>query len=128
MYYKPHILQVRRHDQARDEYGRLLEDKDRWVDVCPCRCDDNTTQEFRGENAIIYRPKYHIVCEGHIEVYEGDEIRCVPFASEDNNKFAFAFGEQSFNEVTTSSNTERCRGVVYMVKQYNFYNYTEVWV
>ena len=130
MYYKPHLLQVLRHVQERDSYGRLTSDDDRWVDVCDCRCDDNSIQEFRTDDGHIYRPKYHIVCEGRVEVNAGDEVRVIPKDPNDpdNNKFAWLFGLQSFSENSTESNEQRGLGKVFDVKRLNKLHYSEVWV
>ena len=56
MYYAPHILQVKRAvSLENDELGRPIpsQDASSWVDVCRCRCDDNTTKEFRSENGSV---------------------------------------------------------------------------
>ena len=104
MMYSPHILQVKQVTQGEDDFGRPLPESTSWVDVCACRCDDNTTKEFKSPNGEVYRPSYKIVCDGHISLKAGSEIRVLK-------------GEQ-----------ERAKGKVYTVKVLNFLNYTEVWV
>lgn len=105
MMYSPHILQVKSIvGGGEDDYGRPLPSKDVWADVCSCRCDDNTTKEFRSANGEVYRPSYHIVCEGNVTVQAGDEIRCM------------------------NAETIRGSGKVYLVKRLNVLNYSEIWV
>lgn len=56
MIFAPHKLQVRRIIPVKnDEFGRPLPGTggETWEDVCPCRCDDNTTKEFRSENGQV---------------------------------------------------------------------------
>lgn len=131
MYYKPHLLQVRRHYTERDSYGRIVVDEDRWVDVCPCRCDDNNLKEFRNANGQSYIPKYHIVAEGYADVVGGDYIRVIIVDStenEDANAFAFDLGSQRFGESSTISNLIRGEGTIYNIKHLNYLKYTDIWV
>lgn len=105
MIYAPHILQkkVSRPIQN-DEYGKPIFSEDgNWVDVCRCRCDDNTTQEFKTENGHVYRPKYHVVCEPN-SIKTGDEVRCV------------------------NGCMSRGQGKVFMVKSCNYLKYTEIYI
>lgn len=90
----------------KDEFGRPIPGTggESWEDVCMCRCDDNSTQEFTSENGSVYRPSFHIVCESHASVKAGDEVRC-------------KHGEEV-----------RGIGMVYMVKSINFFGYSEIWV
>jgi hypothetical protein len=104
MNYCPHILQLKSSTTAKDEYGRPVKGSDTWTDVCKCRCDDNTTKEFHSENGNVFRPSFHIVCEGKVSFKEGAEVRCKK------------------GEVIRGS------GKVYMVKNLNFLNYSEIWV
>jgi len=106
MYSKIHTLYVREErTKTKDEYGRIIADaSDVWREECACRCDDNTTQEFRTDNANFYRPQYHVVCEGYANVNEGDYIKCVHGGS------------------------IRGEGKVFRVKHLNFMKYTELWV
>lgn len=83
MYYAPHRLYKRIEKEERDDLNRVVADSKRWVFVCECRCDDNTTQHFEDENGRVYIPKYKIVCpranvsEGdYVMVREGDEECC----------------------------------------------------
>ena len=50
MYYAPHILQIKVTTPFEmDEFGRpiLGTGGESWQDVCKCRCDDNSTKEFK---------------------------------------------------------------------------------
>ena len=107
MYYSPHILQVKVVKPLdKDEFGRPIPGAggESWVDVCKCRCDDNSTKEFSSDNGSVYRPNFHIVCAGAVSVKAGDVIRCM------NGKVV------------------RGQGEVYMVKRLNLLNYSEIWV
>lgn len=106
MYTAKHILQVKRiAANATDELGRPIKSDGRWVNICKCRCDDNTTKYFKTDNGSVYRPAYHIVCDGQIEVMEGSIIRCI----DENGRI-------------------RGEGKVYTAQRLNFLPYTEVWV
>lgn len=105
MMYAPHILQKKVVSPIeRDEFGRIInKPSEEWVDVCRCRCDDNSTKEFRTENGEVYRPNYHVVCETN-SIKSGDVVRCM-------------------NGISV-----RGQGEVFMVKNTNYYNYTEIWM
>lgn len=110
MMYAPHILQVLSvTPEQRDEYGRPVagSGSQNWCCVCECRCDDNTTKEFKSENGKVYRPQYHIVSSRIVEagVKAGDRVRCL-----------------------TCGGETRGEGIVYKVVHHNFFNYSEVWV
>lgn len=107
MVYSPHILQVKKvYPPANDEFGRVVGGKKEcWHTLCMCRCDDNTTTEFTTDNGRVFRPKYHIVCDGGVDVNEGDELRCL-----------------------RTDDSVRGQGTVYLTKRTNFYNYTEIWM
>lgn len=78
--FAPHILQKKKVAPVRrDEFGRPIEESklEEWITICRCRCDDNTTKEITSANGEVFRPSYHIVCEGGLQVCEGDEIRCL---------------------------------------------------
>lgn len=107
MIYAPHILQVKRIiPPATDEFGRPIPENgsERYENVCMCRCDDNTTKEFRSENGSVYRPAYHIVCNGKVDIKAGERVRCL-----DNG-------------------VVRGEGQVYILKCTNYFNYTELWI
>lgn len=106
MIYTPHILQKKvLSDPVRDEYGRIRSNMtESWVDVCKCRCDDNDTAPFTSDNGSAYTPKYHIVCDGQINIPAGTFIRCV-----DKGEI-------------------RCEGEVYRSKKLNYLSYSEVWI
>ena len=107
MIFAPHILQKKViSPMEKDEFGRPIPGTggEKWEDVCLCRCDDNSTNEFTSENGSVYRPNFHIVCEKQTSVNAGDEIRCINGA-----------------EI-------RGGGRVYMVKSTNFFGYSEIWV
>ena len=105
MMFSPHTLQKKvPSTETEDEYGHPVIGNDTWIDVCMCRCDDNTTKEFKKENGDVYRPSYHIVSDPNT-LKAGDEIRCL-------NK----------------DGSIRGQGVVYIVKNTNLLSYTELWV
>lgn len=107
MIFATHTLQVKKEAPIeRDEYGRPIPGTggESWVSLCSCRCDDNTTKEFRSENGQVYRPSYHVVCNGSADIKAGDEVRCM------------------------SGDDVRGGGKVYTVKKTNYFNYTEFWV
>lgn len=104
MNYCPHILQVKSTNEATDEYGRIISGEDSWENVCQCRCDDNSTKEFRNENGDVYRPNFRVVCDGKVSIKAGDEIRCM------------------------NGDTVRGSGKVYLVKILNYLNYSELWM
>lgn len=107
MIFAPHILQVKvATPMETDEFGRPIPDTgvESWQDVCRCRCDDNSTKEFTSENGEVYRPNYHVVCEKNISLKAGDEVRCMD-------------GENI-----------RGAGEVYMVKNTNYFGYSEIWM
>lgn len=106
MMYRPHILQKKiSYPAENDEFGRPLgKAEECWVDLCPCRCDDNSTKEFKSANGEVYRPSFHIVCGERATVKAGDEIRC------------------------KDGESIRGCGRVYMVKNTNYLGYSEIWV
>ena len=108
MYYKPHRLQVKRIIPLEtDELGRPVVGTGcaKWVDVCKCRCDDNTTREFTSANGSVYRPQYHVVCEGKHGLSAGTEVRCLDVDS-----------------------SVRGEGKVYLPKSLNYLDYSEIWM
>ena len=107
MIYSPHVLQVKVVKPIkRDENGNRIPDSDEsWQNVCKCRCDDNSTKEFMSDNGSVYRPNYHVVCDGIILVSTNDLVRCV---DKDGNI--------------------RGQGTVYMIKKLNHLNYSELWM
>lgn len=116
MYYAPHILQMKvTTPMSKDEFGRPIPGtggKD-WVDVCKCRCDDNSTKEFVSENGQVFRPNYHVVCEKNVTVKAGDEVRCV---------------NGGVSGCVCCGESVRGRGKVYMVKNTNYLGYSELWM
>lgn len=105
MIYSPHILQLKSSVSGRDERGKPIKSTDSWTTLCVCRCDDNTTKEFKTEDGKVYRPSFHVVCSGKVSVKVGDEIQCV-----------------------TNTGIVRGSGKVYDVKNLNYLNYSEIWV
>ena len=107
MIYYPHTLQVlTEYESGTDDNGNPIESKDsEWVTVCNCRCDDNTTKEFKNTNGDVYRPSYHIVYENAELVKAGTEIRCL-----------------------NADGSVRGSGKVYLPKMTNFFNYRELWI
>ena len=107
MIFCPHTLQVKVVTPEKlDEYGRPLpkSGEERWVTLCKCRCDDNTTREFTSANGEVFRPNYHVVCEGKVDVKAGAEVRCM------------------------DGDSVRGEGRVYIVKETNYFNYSEIWM
>lgn len=76
MYYAPHTLYKKVEMTTRDEHNRIVSSSEEWQQICPCRCDDNTTQKFEDENGRVYIPKHKIVCE-RANVTEGEEVQCL---------------------------------------------------
>lgn len=107
MYYAPHTLQKRISPIiVNDEYGKPVESgTESWINVCRCRCDDNTTKEFKSENGLAYRPTYHIVCEGMHSLNAGDYVRCL-----------------------RPDGSVRGEGKVYTLQVLNYLPYSEVWI
>lgn len=106
MYYAPHTLEKRVFMEERDAYGRIVSaDEGHYERIAACRCDDNAVQEFSTENGHIYRPKYHVVAGGHVDVAAGDDIRCL-----------------------NADGSLRAEGIVYNVKHLNVLDYTDIWV
>ena len=107
MIFTPHILQVKViTEPQKDEFGRLIPNTggEDWQDVCGCRCDDNTTKEFQSDNGEVYRPNYHVVCENKVSLKAGDSVRCM------------------------DEDSIRGKGVVYVIKSTNYFNYSELWM
>ena len=107
MYYSPHILQLKVITPPEmDEYKHPIPGTggESWKDVCPCRCDDNTTKEFTSDNGDVYRPDYHVVCGQNTIVKAGDYVRCM------------------------NGDKVRGEGEVYMVKNTNCLGYSEIWM
>lgn len=107
MIFAPHILQVKTVTPfQKDEFGHAIHGTggEKWVTLCRCRCDDNTTKEFHSSNGEVYRPSYHVVCEIRVEVKAGTEVRCLE-------------GE-----------SVRGEGKVYIVKNANYFNNSELWL
>ena len=107
MIYAPHILQVKQVlPFQEDEFGHAIPGTggEQWVTLCRCRCDDNTTKEFKSANGEVYRPDYHVVCEMRVDVKAGTEARCL------------------------EGDYIRGEGKIYIPKKTNFFNYSELWL
>lgn len=107
MIFAPHILQIKATTPfEKDAHGHSIPGTggEKWVTLCKCRCDDNTTKEFKSENGEVYRPAFHVVCEMRVEVKAGTEVRCLD-------------GE-----------AVRGEGKVYIVKNTNYFNNSELWL
>lgn len=131
MIYAPHMLLLKSDGiEARDEFGRIVVgrevdatksgllttsdgrtfllvgdvDTSEWKPISLCRCDDNTTKEIRNENGEVFRPAYHVVCDGRLNIKAGDEVRCM-------------IGKEIRGE-----------GRVLIVKHTNYFGYTELWM
>lgn len=108
MIYSPHILQILTDYTSKDDDNGnpdTTHADGTWVTICRCRCDDNTTKEFKNTNGDVYRPSYHIVYENAELVKAGTEIRCL-----------------------NADGSVRGSGKVYLPKMTNFFNYRELWV
>lgn len=105
--YSPHTLQILTdYESGTDDNGNPIVSEDpKWVDVCKCRCDDNSTKEFKNTNGDVYRPSYHIVYENAELIKAGSDIRCLD-----------------------SDGSVRGEGKVYLPKKSNFLKYRELWI
>lgn len=106
MFYAPHKLQKRVITPPdKDEYGRPIPGTERedWVDVCKCHCNDNYTTKFQDANGEVFIPSYKIVCP-LIKIKVGDYVRCLE-------------GEEIRGE-----------GEVYRVSKLDYIRYLEIWV
>lgn len=107
MIFAPHTLQVKKVTPFQeDEYGHAIPNTggEEWVTLCRCRCDDNTTKEFKSANGEVYRPNFHVVCEMIVDIKAGTEVRCLEGGS------------------------VRGEGKVYIVKNANYFNNSELWL
>lgn len=78
MYYKPHLLQIKRAVEPQtDEFGRPLESVKQWEMLAYCRCDESDESEVSDARVNEHKKSYHIVIEGHVNVSIGDEVRCL---------------------------------------------------
>ena len=78
MMYAPHLLYVRRDPKpVKDSLGRSIRPAGDpvWELMGACRCDDSGKTEVRSDNGELFRPSYHIVCEGDVSVEAGDVVR-----------------------------------------------------
>lgn len=104
MFFAPHILYVKDTELSRDAYGRPIKTTESWREVCRCRLDENTIQEFTTDDGKVFRPTYHIVCSGNIDVKPKQEVRVM------------------------NRDKLRGEGIVYNVKHLNVLDYSEIWV
>lgn len=98
------MLSKRTVSNGKDEFNRPVKGQESWSQICRCRCDDNSTRDFDDGNGRVFRPSYHIVCEGNADVKAGDYVRC------------------------QNGDVTRGEGKVYMVTRANYFSYTELWV
>jgi hypothetical protein len=107
MIFAPHTLYKKQDVPIKlDALGKPIPplEEFEWVEVCRCRCDDDTTQRLMSDNGQEYRSRYHVVYDRSDAIKEGDEIRC-----------------------TEADGTLRGQGVVGMVKSTNYLMYSELW-
>lgn len=106
MYYAPHTLYKKLGSSLQmDEYGKpIASAEEKWVKVCSCRCDDNTTQELVSANGQTYMSRYHVVYDKSSAIKEGDEVKCID-----------------------KDGSIRGAGKVGMVKSTNYLSYSELW-
>lgn len=104
----PHILQLKVVSKpSRDSHGAIIPGtgSESWVNICRCRCDDNTTKEFKSPNGEVFRPSYHVVMDGNTTLKANDEVK---FVDDGGNV--------------------RGSGKVYISKNTNYFNYSEIYV
>ncbi len=81
MHYAPHLLQRRlTTEQPLDEFGREVTNAntEEWVDICRCRCDNNSDREVMAADGKVVRPEFHVVFEAdNVAVKPGDYVRCL---------------------------------------------------
>lgn len=99
MDYAPHILMVRNMLTAYDSNGRIIPSDGSWVRLCPCRCDDDGSQELTTPTGEGYKSKYHVVAERH-PLSDGDEVL-----------------------ILDAEGKERGKGTVTNLKRTNYLNY-----
>lgn len=106
MLYSPHTLYKKPKSKLKlDAHGKPVPaTAPEWELVGPCRCDDNTTQELKSENGQVYMSRYHVVYDKTDAVVEGDEVKCLD-----------------------ATGKVRGQGIVGMVKNTNYLNYSELW-
>lgn len=106
MIYAPHILQKKVVLAIEnDEYGQpIFDDSNDWEDVCVCRCDDKSTEWRSSENGSAYITNHYVVCDGKVDIKEGDYVRCV------------------------GDGVTKAEGEVYMVRVKNYFGYTEIYL
>ena len=108
MYFAPHTLQIKTLIPLEvDELGRPVPGTGEmvWKNVCRCRCDDNSTKEFKSPNGQVYRPNYHVVCEGIHHFTAGEDARCID-----------------------ADGSVRGEGEIYLPKRLNLLPYSEIWM
>lgn len=107
MIFSPHILQIKTiTPPVTNSYGDIItKGTETWVNVCRCRCEDNTTKEFKSKNGEVYRPSYHIVTEKVVNMKAQTLIRCV----DDKGNI-------------------RGEGNIYLPKDMNYFDYSELYV
>jgi hypothetical protein len=108
MYYEPHILQVWHGEQTeRDEFGRIVKVSDgQWVDVIPCRCDDNHSKLIKTQTGETYHSSYKIACDKTSAVKLGDKVRVLD----------------------KSDGSERGAGVIGDLERTNYLSYMAIWL
>jgi len=75
MIYSPHILFVKRKEEKRDEFNRVVSTEEKWERVGECRCDDNLTSIVSTLNSKEYIPRYHVVSPRTDMIKSGDDVR-----------------------------------------------------
>lgn len=104
MDYAPHILMVKSMLTAYDENGRLIASDGQWARLCPCRCDDDGSEELSTPTGETYQSKYHVVSERH-PLSDGDEVM-----------------------ILGSDGEERGKGTVRNLKRTNYLNYMQFYL
>lgn len=74
MFFAPHKLQRLVRTITRDTYNRPSSETETWIDVCKCRCDDNSSQELISDNGKVYKSNYHVVADP-CDVQNGEDLR-----------------------------------------------------
>jgi hypothetical protein len=105
MIFAPHILLKKSSVLESDEYGQPIDfTESDWETMCSCRCDNKVTDWLKSENGEAYQTRYHVVCNDKVGIKAGDYVRCI------------------------EGDRVRAEGEVYMVKECNYFKYTEIYL
>lgn len=102
MIYAPHTLYRLDSVEVRDEFGRIVEKTDKWVEVGRCRCVDNNTQKQISVNGKDYTYSYQINFDAP-RIAAGAKIK-------------------------VTGREEAVEGEVIASARYNYFNHSVVWL